>query len=40
MEGLTEKEKKKVIKNMIISIGLLLILIIIGIQIFIKGVIA
>lgn len=35
MDGLTQKEKKKVITNMIISIGLLIVLIIIGILLFI-----
>lgn len=35
MDGLTEKERKKVITNMLISIGLLIVLIIIGILLFI-----
>lgn len=35
MDGLTEKEKKKVITNMLISVGLLIVLIIIGILLFI-----
>lgn len=37
MDGLTEKEKKKVITNMLISVGLLIALIIIGILFLIKN---